>query len=127
EVGGRMGRFPPNASRNCVGGPRRVFEGSGTAQYRGELEQRFGRVRTAKPLASREESREVYLVCCRYYGTIRTRSSRRHLEWHICWTPTWTVLFAAPRPRQTDNSTSKWSRRYMAREAYLAQGRASAA
>jgi len=44
----------------------KIFEGSGTAQYRGELEQRFGRVRTAKPLASREESREVYLVCCRY-------------------------------------------------------------
>ena len=41
----------------------KVFEGDTLSEFRAELKSSFGRVLLNKPLASRQESSELYIVC----------------------------------------------------------------
>merc|ERR1712087_646947 len=46
----------------------RIFAGALADRHREELRARFSKVRIAKPLASRNESGEIYLVCSHFLG-----------------------------------------------------------
>merc|ERR1712194_963412 len=52
----------------------KIYDGSLANQLKAELATRFGRVRTAKPHASRKESPELYFVCSQFLGD----ESNRH-------------------------------------------------
>lgn len=46
----------------------KLFQGDGSDAWLREVRERFGQVRTAKPAASREQSREIYVVAQGYHG-----------------------------------------------------------
>jgi 23S rRNA (uridine2552-2'-O)-methyltransferase len=46
----------------------KVFQGSGLAEFRLAVGERFGKVYVRKPKASRERSREVFLVAKGFLG-----------------------------------------------------------
>lgn len=57
----------------CRGGALvvKLFHGDGTDAFVAGLRQYFGTVKRVKPAASREESREAYVVCTRFNGRRR--------------------------------------------------------
>ena len=60
KAGGQQGRAPQgNAGGAFVA---KLFQGAGSDQWLADLRKHFGTVRIVKPKASREESREVYVV-----------------------------------------------------------------
>lgn len=44
----------------------KLFEGAGTSEFRQQLREHFARVLTRKPGASRDKSREFYVLACAY-------------------------------------------------------------
>eukprot|EP00927_Polykrikos_kofoidii_P043365 TRINITY_DN37438_c0_g1_i1.p1 TRINITY_DN37438_c0_g1~~TRINITY_DN37438_c0_g1_i1.p1 ORF type:complete len:272 (-),score=34.84 TRINITY_DN37438_c0_g1_i1:127-942(-) len=48
----------------------KVFDGYMMNSFREDLTARFGKVRNAKPNACRPESKELYLVCSKYFGSM---------------------------------------------------------